>query len=423
MNSPPPVARGSKVLRHLLTDRCCDVRELELPDFRRWLAGHIERWERDAVFAQREKIRDLRQRHPRLVALEKELRHAAAVDSASASHARLRQLATELIGADKAIAGLTTAAQRSSPDKREAIESKLASFVARRRALRQEQLELVQKSAQRQTLIRLEQELQQLRHAVGLEREQQILAHLETERGRRSGHRGKSFEQRAAELVVAEIVPELTRSAADKTRGELQVLHGVTLGAARLELDHLVLWQAGEQQAAEVIAIAEAKRNINDIAHGFRRRQENLAWLTGDAAGYDPRDYRTGWFASGHFERAAVHRHEGREFRFTRQSFRHFRRDATSRFFLDRLYWITRRGPIWGLSGAALHRLAYRVATDRRWDPSDEDYLQQLMQWCRRLCHATETPDVLRTYLSTEQRARQILLAVESDLRVKGARG
>lgn len=411
MSPPLSVIRGSDALHALLAERCWDVRELDLAGFRRWLAHHLERWERDPVFAQRERIRNLRQRHPRLIALEKQHRRAAAADSATASHARLQQLATELVDAEKAIAGLTAAAREAAPEKREAVERKLESFHARRRLLRAEHMELIQQNPQRQALMWLEQELQQLRESIGLERAQQTLARLEKERGRRSGHRGRCFEHRTAQLIAAELVPELMRGATEGSSEGLQVLHGVTLGAARLELDHLVIRQSNEEEVAEVVAIIEAKRNINDMAHGFRRRQENLAWLTGDAAGYDPRAYRTGWFVSGHFERAAVHRQGERQFRFTRHSFRHFRRDPTSGLFLDRLYWITRRGPIWGLSSAALHRVGYRIASDRRWDPDDDKYLLQLMQWCRRLCHPTEAPDVLRSYQSTEQRARQILLA------------
>lgn len=194
----------------------------------------------------------------------------------------------------------------------------------------------------------------------------------------------------------------------------MQVLRGVTLGAARMEIDGLVVREsAGPGEPLEVLAMVETKRNLNDLAHGFRHRQENLAWLTGDAAGYRPEMYRTRVFTSGHFDRPAVHRQQGREFLFTRDSFRIFRRDSASSQFFDSLYLITRPGPMWGLSGAALNRLSHRISTDPRWDLENPESMERLLNWCRRLTHPIETPDVLRMYASTESRARQILFAVE----------
>ena len=50
------------------------------------------------------------------------------------------------------------------------------------------------------------------------------------------------------------------------------------------------------------------------------------------------------------------------------ESFAAVRRSADG-LFTDRLYWVTRDGPIWGLSGAALSQLAARVGSDERWNP------------------------------------------------------
>jgi hypothetical protein len=71
-----PVTRGARDLRRLLREQTCDVRTLDLAGFRRWLAGHRAHWQRDAVFVQRARIRDLRRAHPRLRALEEEPRQA-----------------------------------------------------------------------------------------------------------------------------------------------------------------------------------------------------------------------------------------------------------------------------------------------------------------------------------------------------------
>lgn len=414
MSSHVSVARGAEALRRLLDEQCLDVRQLDLPAFRHWLNRQLDRWQDDSVFAQRTKIRSLRRSDPRLLTLEQAHRRAAAADATAASHDRLQQLSREMADADKAIAGLAQAVEGSVPEKRAALQQKLESFLARRQSLQVELAELVRVSPERQALMRIEDELQQLRRTTGVDREEAMLAKLQRERGQRSGRSGESFEQLTTRLVTSEIVPELLRGGKHEAEGKVHVLGGVTLGAARVELDQLVIRQPpGEGEPVEVVAVVEAKRNINDLAHGFRRRQENLAWLTGNAGGYDAQEYRTRHFVSGHFDRPAIHQHEGKEFRFTRGSFRYFHRDASTQLFLDSLYLITRPGPLWGLSSAALSRIGYRVATDRRWDPDDEEYLHKLMRWCRTLSHDVETPDVLRIYASTAQRSRQVLLAVE----------
>src|SRR5207302_1512151 len=79
--------------------------------------------------------------------------------------------------------------------------------------------------------------LHQRRAATGLDREEAHLQKLLTAQGRRSGRGGASFEGLARTLTRSEIVPDLTRGDA----GRLRVLQGVTLGAARTELDFLVV--------------------------------------------------------------------------------------------------------------------------------------------------------------------------------------
>lgn len=417
------VIRGAAVLRSLLEDHCFDLRQLDAAGFRDWLERHLDHWKQDPVFAQRTAIRNLRRAHPNLLRLEREDRRAAAADAAAASHLRLQRLAKELADADEAISGLTAAVERTAPPKRADLERKLESFRTLRASRRLEQQELIEASPERQNLLRLRDELQQLRTAIGLDDAEAALAALQKERGQRSGRAGASFEQQTNQLIHSVILPELTRLNPSKPApptgrtsrtGSVHVLRGVTLGAARMEIDALVVRQpAGNDAPVEVLAMVETKRNLNDLAHGFRHRQENLAWLTGDAEGYRREAYRTRVFTSGDFDRPAVHLHAGREFLFTRDSFRIFHRDATSSLFFDSLYLITRPGPIWGLSRASLNRLSYRVSTDRRWDPDDAEAVDHLLRWCRRLTHDIETPEVLRMYASTEQRAGQILFAVE----------
>jgi hypothetical protein len=405
--STAKVLRGVRELARLLREDNGDLRGLDLAGFRRWLENHLARWQNDPVFSWRSRIRDLRQAHPRLHLLEKEQRRAAAADAASAEFPRLGRLDRELTDTDRAVSGLAAALEEADPLKRPALAEKLDAFRARRQALQDEQDRLIRSSPQRQALLRAEEELQQFRSAIGLDREETELDHLLRQQGRRSGHAGGSFEDLALGLTHSDIVPELVRSASAARR--LRVLRGVTLGAARTEFDQLVVRPARAGRAVEVLAVVEAKRNINDLAHGFRQRQENLAWLTGDTGGYEPAAYRTGHFRSGHFDREAAHEEDGESFLFGPGSFRRFRRDAADSF-VARLYFITRPGNLWGVSSGALSRIQHRVATDERWDPGSDTYLGRLLTWCRSLAESLETPDVLRLY-AARGRGRQVLLA------------
>lgn len=190
----------------------------------------------------------------------------------------------------------------------------------------------------------------------------------------------------------------------------MRVLQGVTLGAARMEIDQLLVRCSGDaDEPVEVLALVEVKRNVNDLAHGFGLRQENLAWLTGDEARYDPEAYRTSSFPEGRFDRA-IHESGGERYVFDAGSFRRFRPDPATGLLLDGLYLVTRPGAIWGVASAALARIAYRVSTDERWAPENEAYLRKLLEWCRSLAHGVETPDVLRTYAAAQDRAQQLLL-------------
>lgn len=402
-----PVARGTRELRRLLR-QAVDLRGLDLEGFRHWLSHQLPFWESDPAFVQRARIRDLRRAHPELRALERACRHAAAADEASPHAARLLQVEEALSNAGKAIAGLGAALARAEPEAQPGLRRKLTDFQDRQQALQHEQALLTQASPPRQELLRLRGELQQLRSRLGLERADTALAGLLLNQGRRSSSTGGSFEQQALALTWHHIVPDLVRTG---VTARLRVLTGVGLGAARTELDQLLIRQPLRPgQPVEVLALVEVKRNLNDLAHGFRRRQENLAWFTGDAAHYDSQEYRTRFFRSGHFDREAVHEQDGERFVFARGSFRHFRREPGSGPFLRRLYFITRAGSLSGLSASALARLRHGVATEERWRLEDEDSLRELLRWCQSLAEPLETPDVLRLYCSVPGRARQVLV-------------
>src|SRR5213076_407562 len=95
------------------------------------------------------------------------------------------------------------------------------------------------------------------------------LTELQTARGRGSGRAGTAFEDEALALTRSVVLPEVSADPAGH-----HILRTVRLGAAGVELDQvLVRRTGGSDEPVEVLAVVEVKRNINDLAHGFRRRQ------------------------------------------------------------------------------------------------------------------------------------------------------
>lgn len=382
-----------------------DLRTLDLPGFRRWLGLLLDRWGDDPVFIQRSRVRDLRRMHPELGRRESDVRRAARTDAASEQGPRLRELERRLHNTDRALFGLAAAIEHAAPERRPALEAKRQAFAGRRAESAREYDRLVRSSPSRQELMRLMTEVEQLRAATGLDQAEVVLKDSLTRRGRHAGRAGATFEDRVGEIAAGPLRGEMTTHAAD-----VHVLRTVRLGAAGVELDSVLAQRPGRPEApVEVLAVVEAKRNINDLAHGFRRRQIDLAWLTGDRAAYDPAEHRTGHFTGGHFDRPAVHWQDGEAFLFDPNSFRRFVRDAATGSYLDGLFLVTRWGPVWGLSGAALSRLAARVATDEEWDPASQPFLDGLFTWARSLAEGVETPDVLRLFREAG-RERQVIL-------------
>jgi hypothetical protein len=405
------IQRGARELCRLLQEQTYDLRRLELANFRPWLDMHLARWRQDPVFIQRTTIRELRRAHPQLEILEKEYRRVALEEAATPQSSRLCLLEQELIDTNKALAGLAAALTEVGPERKTNLQQKLAGFQAHHQALLEEQTQLIQSSPRRQDLVRISTELQLIRSTVGLEQEEACLEMLLKQQGRRSGRSGESFEELALTLTGSHIVPELLSESNDGTISPIRILRGVTLGTARTELDQVVIRLPEDgNHVVEVLAVVEVKRNINDLAHGFRRRQENLAWLIGAADRYDPRQYRTRSFPTGHFDRESAHKQDGELFFFGRASFRRFRCEPSSGLILDSLYFITRAGNLWGVSNHALARIHSRVAQDERWAPEDDSYLGSLLRWCQRLAEPIETPDLLRMYASTAGREHLILV-------------
>lgn len=402
------VERGSAALHRLLREETRDFRALDAPGFRRWLERRLSRWSGDPLFAQRARIRELRRSLPRLEALEAELRSTEAADRASPVFPELQRVERELVGTAKALAGLSDALAGADAARRKELRAKRDAFRSRQAALAAERENLTLSSPERQILLRIRAELAALRASCGLDQEETGLEALQRERGRGSGRSGAGFEDRALEVVREHVLPEL---AGEPNPGDPPVaLRGVRLGAADTELDQVVVRAGAPGEPVRVLALVEAKRNPNDLGHGFRKRQANLAWLRGDRGRYDPDRFRNRHFPTGHFDRAAVHRQDGAEFVFAPESFAGLEPDAATGLVLRGLYLVTRWGPLWGVSGPALARIQHRAATDPRWDLRDDAYLEELFGWCRGLAEPPEAPDVLRLYAERPEVAGHVLL-------------
>lgn len=370
-----------------------DLRTLDLGGFRGWLNRQMERWQADPVFVQRRRIRDLRKTRAELRPLEKAVANAHSLDRAADGFQQLWVLERQLEQTRAALNGLDEALTSASEERRPSLAAKRNAYAVKRKALLAAHERETQGNPERQSLQQAEQALARLRMEIGLDREEAKLAEIQQQRGRGSGRAGSAFEAEALAIVRNEIIPAVAADPAN-----VHVLQSVRLGAAGVELDFVVVRQTHPDAPVEVLAIAEAKRNINDLGHGFVRRQIDLAWLTGDTHAYEPAAFRTGTFTEGHFDRPALHRQDDRLYVFAPGSFGRFRRDAGSGYFLANLHFVTRPGPIWGLSAAALSQVAARVSTDERWDPECEPELAKLFVFAKSLAKAVETPEVVGLY-------------------------
>lgn len=380
--------------------------------FSGWLERHLTGWRTDPVFQQRALIRDLRRGNPELQALEAERLEASAAYAESRGHEEIDAVRRQLAGAANGVAGLSHALSRVDDDaERQRLEAKLDDFRGRVAQLEADLAELTAASPEWRALEDVRERLDRLRRAVGFDEAVAQLSVLQRRQGRSSGRSGTAFERTAIEAVRRVVLPALESDGGARSP---VILRGVHLGAARTEIDQLVVRPGPEPDApVEVLALVEAKRNPNDIAHGLRRRLENLSWLAGYRQGYDAAEYRTAAYTSGHFDVAGVHVEGGVEYRFTPESFRRFLPDLEAGALPRDLFLVTRDGRLWGIGSGGLARIAHRVATDLAWDPDDTDYLAALLDWCQGLTAPVEAPDVLRRYDEDPEGARRVIVVRE----------
>jgi hypothetical protein len=373
-----------------------------LDEFREWLAGRIAEQASNPAFVQQCRVRDLvRANRDALRRHEDALRQARSAYEAGPQRGRLERLAARLSGLEKAVAGLTKAVADGRAD-----PHKLAAFRAERDGVRADYAALARSFAEKIQLDAAEAALARFRDETGLTAAEAKLAVLRRQRGGRLVKSGRRFE-----AVAAEAAWELIAPALPPAPGRMEYLTGVTLGIARAELDGvLVAVPQNEAETVEVLALVEAKRNPNDVGKGFRIRQENLAWLTGERGGYDAAAYRTRTFPAGHFDRPAPHAQGGRTYRFDAASFRRFERDARTGRYLRGLCFVVKDRPLVGVGTPQLGRVMHRVASDPDFDLHSEAVLRRYHAWFRSMSEPLPTRDVLELYAADDSLARQIVL-------------
>ncbi|MCA9049993.1 MAG: hypothetical protein KDA89_14755 [Planctomycetaceae bacterium] len=387
--------------------------EMRLPEFRDWLQQRIDSAADGELFRRRCHARDLQKAHQRRLSYRRgRLQAAQQAWESCGEFSELQPLADRRDSLRKAVAGLTQAVEenRASADKLRSFEQQLTETQSAYETL-------FRSSAAAQRLKQAEESFEKLCSDIGLTESLQHIEEVAAEIGTAAGRAGDRFEEVSAVAVRELLCPLFQEESAD-----VLVIHGATLGCARGEFDHLIVADRGEHQPAEVMAVVEAKRNINDIAHGFRLRQENLAWFVNDPAGFDPDQYRTGTFPDGVFCGPVYHETDDadgrRRLKFDASSFRKFQRPDVQGYRTDRLCFVTQRRRLLGITSAALSRLLFLVATDTRYSLGN-DYrlnisdrrLRELQSELTGESQPMQAGDVLRLYTRSDDSAGRIVFA------------
>jgi hypothetical protein len=405
------IHKGVRFLRKYLRENRHDFREMSLEEFKLWVASEISHKNHDPVFLQRCKVRDIKKKHSEpLISLEKALQEAIQHLDACVHKQRLEELEQGMENSRKAIEGLTQAVKNSTGEKRTACKEKLRYYKTRWANLKKEWQLLLKATPEKRELLRASAELSTFREKIGLTQEEQYLDNIVHKSAHQSTKAGSTFEDMAFLVISQEIIPIATKNLRIKKKQKAKVLSQVTLGCARAEIDYMVILPPAEEGApAQVLAIVEVKRNINDIVHGFLLRQENLRWFTGDKGGYDAAIYRTKLFQTGHFDRVAMHEQNGEKFSFDKSSFQHFHKDEKTTHFLDNLFFVTSRRRLLGMNSGEYAKIIYKIGMDTEFDLENSAYMEKLFLYAKNMLSPFQTREVLELYASQIKWGRQLL--------------
>lgn len=379
------------------------LRCMSLQDFRTWLGARIEEASMQEQFRLRCWIRDVRTIHRRrLRDREQRLEVAKRAYELSPVAVEFEQASREVDSLHKGVAGLKAAVAegRADPEKLQQFEQRLVAAEARLAGARDEL-----NTPEKRRLDRATSSLQRMMEEVGLAEAESRLEQNHDQQGSASTIAGSRFERISSQAARELIIPSL-----GLVNHEPVILHGATLDCPQGELDQLII-TIEKNGVAKVHAVVEAKNNLNDLAHGFRVRQENLAWFVGDKQGYDPGRYRTSRFRDGQFDGVVAHHHEnGLTYQFDSSSFDLFREPDKPPYRLERLFFVTEQRPLLGLDSGDLSRVMHRVATDHRFDIQSNTKLKRLYEWMLDFIEPVQTIDILRMYADDESLAKNIIM-------------
>ena len=389
-------------INDFLSKNSVNLHDLSLEQFRGWLSTRIKETSKSEVFQLRCEIRDLKRTHRRrLRDRERRLSDAQRAYEKTEASKQIRQLTKESESLNKAVEGLTLAVSEGRAEKK-----KLKSFREKLHQVTERMTSLSSSVPEKKRFDRAIASMRKLREEIGLDEAESNLQDVASQKGHSSVRAGTRFEEISSQATTSLIVPQVTSPTEKAT-----VLHGVTLGCARGELDQLVVVNSKDSEVVEVRALVEAKRNINDLVHGFRQRQENLAWFVGDSSGYDAELYRTDRYKSGDFDGVATHQEEYRDFHFDSTSFQRFDTNAQNEHRLDGLFFVTEKRRLLGTTTAELGRILHRVATDPSFRIESDTILRRFRKWTLDVVGEFQTQDVLRLYSESEKLSQHLIFA------------
>ncbi len=392
-------------LQQFLNENVTDLSNLSLQEFRAWLEARIERASKHLLFQERCRARDLRRRHrSQLRSREMRLKQAERnyhADPHSITIEEMRENVRDLTNAVQELSR-AVAENRVNPEKLSEYEAQRAIAIAQYSQLRNT-------SPTWHPLEQARQSLADFQEEIGLTQIEKSIKRLSLERGRISSQAGQNYQQTAIQIgrdLIADSLAEW-----DIFDGQsIELLHGVTLGCARGEFDQMIVTATNQYEPVRVLAVVEVKKNINDLVHGFRIRQENLAWLAGDRSGYVAKLYRTREFPEGHFT-GRVHQEFGRQYYFNRDSFQQYVTPDKTGYRLEGLWFITNCRPLLGVTSRELGQILYQVATNPSLNLSSNSGLGKFRKWALKTISDFQTHDVLRLYARKKELASQIIFA------------
>jgi len=396
--------QSAEELKDFVGRNAIDLRRMSLQQFRTWLQTRIDEASTQEPFRLRCRIREVRTIHRRRIKdRERRLDAAQRAYESLPETVEFERSAREVDSLKKGVLGLKTAVseRRADPEKLLQFEQRL---IAAETELAEARAAL--NTPEKRRLDRAQSSLDRLLEEVGLTKAEAQLEQNFDQQGSASSIAGTRFEMISSQAAAEFIIPKL--GLVDQ---KAVILHGATLDCPQGELDQIIVTEQ-ENGIANVHAVIEAKNNINDLAHGFRVRQENLAWFVGDNHGFDSTRYRTSRFRDGQYDgRVVQHQENGVVYRFDATSFDLFRELDCPPYRMKRLFFVTESRPLVGLGGGDLSRLMHRVATDCRFDIRSDVKLKRLYESMLETLPPVQTIDILRLYANDDSLASNIIMA------------